>query len=134
MTRSLSSRAASLAHRARAPARIALVIGTLALLSHPAFAELPKLTTPTEGIGGATVAQGDWLAAMGGYFKIGITILGLVLGGLGFLSVVAGGIGKWKQYSAGRIEIGDLKEYFIMGAVLAIFMIAMVTYAFETIK
>jgi len=123
----------SLSHRAHERARQALLVPVVALMTHPAFAALPNLTTPTEGIGGTTVAQGDWLGAMGAYFKIGLTILGLVLGGLGFLTVVSGGLGKWKQYSAGRIEIGDLKEYFIMGAVLAVFLVVMVTYAFQTI-
>ena len=123
----------SLSHRARERVRQALLVPVVALMTHPAFAALPNLTTPTEGIGGTTVAQGDWLAAIGAYFKIGLTILGLVLGGYGFLTVVAGGLGKWKQYSAGRIEIGELKEYFITGAVLAVFLVVMVSYAFQTI-
>ncbi len=85
------------------------------------------------GIGGAAVADGDWLQNMGAWFKAGLGILGLVLGALGFLYVVMGGLQKWKLYSAGRAEIGDLKEYFVMGAVLAVFMVVMIGYAVQTL-
>jgi hypothetical protein len=106
----------------------------VALMCCPAFAALPTMPTPAGGgIGGATVAQDDWLNNMGAWFKAGLGILGLVLGALGFLYVVMGGLQKWKLYSAGRAEIGDLKEYFVMGAVLAVFMVVMIGYAVQTL-
>ena len=33
-----------------------------------------------------------------------------------------------------RAELSDLKEYFVMGAVMTVFLIVMVTYAFETLS
>jgi hypothetical protein len=106
----------------------AALVPFVALMSSPAMAALPVMPTP-EAIGGGTVAEGDWLGAMGGWFKLGLGILGLVLAGLGFMYVVMGALQKWKMYSAGRAEIGDLKEYFIMGAVFAVFLVVMVTYS-----
>lgn len=132
--RSLATRTGQQLGAMQSRLRHALLVPAVALVSHPAFAELPKLTQPTEGVGGTTVAQGDWLGGLGAYFKIGITIFGLVLAGLAFIYVVSGALGKWKQYSAGRIEVGDLKEYFIVSAVMTVFIVGMVTYAIETIK
>lgn len=106
----------------------AVLVPVVALMCSPAMAALPTMPTP-EAIGGGTVAEGDWLGAMGGWFKLGLSILGLVLAGLGFMYVVMGALQKWKMYSAGRAEIGDLKEYFIMGAVFAVFLVVMVTYS-----
>lgn len=123
----------SLSERIRGRVRHALLLPTVALMCHPAFAALPTLTTPTDGIGGTTVSNDDWLGTMGAYFKIGITIFALVLAGLGFIQVLSGGIAKWKAYSMGRAELGDLKEYFIMGSVLGVFMVILATYAVSTI-
>ncbi len=109
-----------------------MLIPVLALMSTAARAELPTMPTPGPGIGGASVGQGDWLGSLGAWFKAGITIFGLVLVGLGFLYVVMGALGRWRDYSKGRADIGELKEYFIMGAVMTVFLVAMVTYAFQT--
>jgi integrating conjugative element membrane protein (TIGR03745 family) len=117
----------------RTRVRIALLAPAVVLMCHPVMAALPTLTTPTEGIGGTTVSNDDWLGTMGAYFKIGITIFALVLAGLGFIQVMSGGLAKWKAYSMGRAELGDLKEYFIMGAVLGAFMVILATYALSTI-
>ena len=68
---------------------------------------------------------------MGAWFKAGVTILGLVLAALGFIYVVMGALGKWRAYSMGRAEIADLKEYFIMAAVLGVFLVIMVTYSLQ---
>ena len=111
-------------------ARAALLPFVL-LVSSPVFAELPTMPTPGTGIGGATVQDGDWLGAMGAYFKNGLTILGLVLAALGFIYVVMGALGKWRAYSMGRAEIADLKEYFIMGAIMTVFLVVMVNYAMK---
>ncbi|MCR6480985.1 DUF2976 domain-containing protein [Variovorax sp. ZS18.2.2] len=102
-------------------------------MSHPAFAELPKIKAPSDGIGGIAVDDNNWLAQMGAWFKMGVTILGLILGALGFIYVVSGALQKWKQYAAGRAEIGDLKEYFIMGAILTVFLVVMIGYATQTL-
>lgn len=103
------------------------------LACSPAMAALPTMPAPGDAIGGGTVAQGDWLGTMGAWIKAGLTILVLVLAALGFVYVLMGALGKWRAYSMGRAEIGDLKEYFVMGAVLAVFLVVMGTYAFETL-
>ena len=109
-------------------ARAALVPAVM-LISSPVYAALPTMPTPGTGIGGATPADGDWLNTMGAWFKAGITILGLILAGLGLIYTVMGGLSKWRAYSLGRAEIADLKEYFIMATVFVVFLVLMVTYA-----
>ena len=109
-------------------ARAALVPAVM-LMSSPVYAALPTMPTPGTGIGGATPADGDWLNTMGAWFKAGITILGLILAGLGLIYTVMGGLSKWRAYSLGRAEIADLKEYFIMATVFVVFLVLMVSYA-----
>ena len=109
-------------------ARAALVPAVM-LMSSPVYAALTTMPTPGTGIGGATPADGDWLNTMGAWFKAGITILGLILAGLGLIYTVMGGLSKWRAYSLGRAEIADLKEYFIMATVFVVFLVLMVTYA-----
>lgn len=123
----------ALAGRAREQGARLLLAPAVALACSPVMAALPQMQTPPEAIGGGAIADGDWLAAMGGWFKVGITILGLVLCALGFIYVIMGALGKWRAYSLGRAEIADLKEYFIMGAVLTVFLVVIATYAFETL-
>lgn len=123
----------ALAGRVREQGARLMLAPAVALACSPVMAALPQMPTPPEAIGGGAIADGDWLAAMGGWFKAGITILGLVLCALGFLYVIMGALGKWRAYSLGRAEIADLKEYFIMGAVLAVFLVVIATYAFETL-
>ena len=121
----------NVAGRAREKAGRMLLAPWVALMCSPAFAALPTVPVPGEAVGGGTVADGDWLGAMGAWFKAGVTILGLVLAALGFIYVVMGALGKWRSYSMGRAEIADLKEYFIMAAVLGVFLVIMVTYSLQ---
>ena len=128
------SKIKALAANAREKSARAALLPFVLLASSPVFAELPTMPTPGTGIGGQTVQDGDWLAAMGAWFKAGLTILGLVLAGLGFIYVVMGALGKWRAYSMGRAEIADLKEYFVMGAVMTVFLVVMVTYAMKVFE
>ena len=105
----------------------------VAVLCGPALAALPVMPTPGTDMKGATCAAGDWFCAMSAYFKAGLAVLGLVLISLGFLYVVGGALSKWKEYTAGRAQIADLKEYFIMGMILVVFLVLLVTYAFQVI-
>lgn len=105
----------------------------VALMCSPALAALPTMPTPGTDMNGATCAAGDWMCAMSAYFKAGMAILGLVLVALGFLYVVGGALSKWREYTAGRAQIADLKEYFIMGMILTVFLVILVTYAFQVI-
>jgi len=107
---------------------------SIVLTTSPALAALPTIPVPTGGgLGGAAVQEGDFLGMMGGYFKLGLTILGTVIAALAFIMVVAGGLARWKKYSAGQMEISELKEYLIMGVVIMVFVVMMVKYAFETL-
>lgn len=99
-----------------------------------AMAALPNIPKPSGGgIGGAAVQDGDWLSMMGAYFKVGFTILGLVLGALAFFAVIAGALKRWKEYSDGRVHLGELKEFLIVGIVVVVFIIMMVNYAMQTL-
>ena len=105
----------------------------VAVMCSPALAALPTMPTPGTDMNGATCAAGDWMCAMSAYFKAGMAILGLVLVALGFLYVVGGALSKWREYTAGRAQIADLKEYFIMGMILTVVLVILVTYAFQVI-
>ena len=124
----------SLVNRARERTARMLLVPAVALACSPVMAQgLPQIPTPGQAIGGGAVAQGDWLGAMGSWFKAGITILALVLASMAFIYVMMGALGKWRAYSMGRAEIADLKEYFIMAAVLAVFIVIMATYAAQVL-
>lgn len=105
----------------------------VAVMCSPTLAALLTMPTPGTDMNGATCAAGDWMCAMSAYFKAGMAILGLVLVALGFLYVVGGALSKWREYTAGRAQIADLKEYFIMGMILTVFLVILVTYAFQVI-
>ena len=123
----------TLAARARDKSARMMLAPAVALLCSPAFAALPTMPTPGQAIGGGSVASGDWLGAMGAWFKAGVIILSLILAAMGFIYVMMGALGKWRAYSMGRAEIADLKEYFIMAAVLAVFIVIMATYAAQVL-
>lgn len=123
----------NVAGRARERAGRMLLAPWVALMCSPAFAALPTVPVPGEAVGGGTVADGDWLGAMGAWFKAGVIILSLILAAMGFIYVMMGALGKWRAYSMGRAEIADLKDYFIMAAVLAVFIVIMATYAAQVL-
>ena len=123
----------NLAVRTREKTGRLLLAPWVALACSPAFAALPTIPTPSEAVGGGTVADGDWLGAMGAWFKAGVIILSLILAAMGFIYVMMGALGKWRAYSMGRAEIADLKEYFIIAAVFAIFVVIMATYAAQVL-
>lgn len=110
-----------------------MLIPVVAVLSSPVMAALPVMPTPGTDMNGNAVAQGDWLAALSAWIKAGLAIFGVAIAGYAFISVASGALGKWKLYSSGRAELGDLKEYIILAAVLVVFIVMMVTYAYSTI-
>ena len=94
------------------------------MIHESVYAALPNIPTPQGGgIGGAQVQDGDWMGQMGAYFKAGISILALVLAGLSFIKVMGGGLRKWNEYSRGQAEFADLKEFFIVGVILIVFIV-----------
>lgn len=133
---SLNKLATAASKRAKAirsrSAQLALT-SVVAVMSHPAWAALPTMPTPGTDMSGNEVKSGDWLGSMSAWFKAGLAIFGTVIAGIAFIYVAAGALAKWRKYSSGQAEIGDLKEYMMMAAVLMIFVVVMVTYAFTTI-
>lgn len=103
------------------------------LACSPVYAALPTIPAPGDAIGGGTVAADDWLGNMGAWFKAGVIIFSLILAALAFIYVMMGALGKWRNYSMGRLEMADLKEYFIIAAVFAIFVVIMATYAAQVL-
>lgn len=110
----------------------ALVPGVV-LMCSPVFAALPTMPTPGTDMKGNAVAAGDWMGSMSAWFKAGLAILGLVILAFMFFKVVGGAVTKWGEYTKGRADIADLKEYLIMGIIIVGFAILMVTYAFQVI-
>lgn len=104
------------------------------MIHESVFAALPNIPTPQGGgIGGAQVQEGDWMGQMGAWFKAGIGILALVLAGWAFIKVMGGGLRKWNDYSRGQAEFADLKEFFIVGLVLIVFIVMMANYALSVL-
>lgn len=124
--------------RGRERAAILALTPLVALKCSPAFAQaadtgLPVIDAPGDAIGGGTVAEGDWLGSMGAWFKAGLTIFLLVVTALGFGYAAMGAIGRWRNYSMGRIEMSDFLEYAILAAVLGVFLVVMATYGINTL-
>lgn len=95
-------------------------------------AALPKMPVPTGGgIGGASVQEGDWMGMLGAYFKQGFSTIGMVLAAAAFIAIVIGALQNWKSYSEGRLTLGELKQFLIVGVVVIVFIILMVGYATE---
>jgi hypothetical protein len=82
---------------------------------------------------GKTVQSGDWMGTMGAWIKAGVVLFGLAITAYVFIHMVMGAITKWRAYSSGKGELGDVKEYIVFSALLAVFIIVMVTYAFQTV-
>ncbi|MFN3493252.1 MAG: DUF2976 domain-containing protein [Hydrogenophaga sp.] len=117
----------------RGRARDLLLVPVVAVMCSPVYAGLPTMPTPGPDMQGNTCAPGAFMCEMSAWFRSGLIVLGLVLLGLSFLYVVGGALTKWREYTTGRAQIGDLKEYFIMGMVLVVFLTLLVTYAFQVI-
>ena len=110
-----------------------VLVPGVALMSSQVCAALPTMPTPGTDMKGNAVAAGDWMGSMSAWFKAGLAMLGLVLLAFMFFKVVGGAVTKWGEYTKGRADIGDLKEYLIMAIILVGFAILMVTYAFQVI-
>ena len=68
----------SLVKRARERTARMLLVPAVALACSPVMAQgLPQIPTPGQAIGGGSVASGDWLGAMGAWFKAGVTCVGM---------------------------------------------------------
>ena len=108
---------------------------SIAAAAFPAMAALPTIAPPSQGgIGGAAIQDGDIIGQMGGYFKIGLLTMGIVICSYAFILVVIGGLRKWKEYSAGRAEFSELKEYIVAAVVLIAFIIMLIGYSASTLS
>ena len=125
------------ARRARQRLRLASALPLAALatvMSQPALAALPTIATPATGVGGAAVQQGDWIGTIGAIFVAVVAIIVLVLCAWFFLQGIMGLITKWKDYSNGRAQIGDLKEYFVMVILSSVVVVLLGGYAVSTMS
>jgi len=99
----------------------------------PAMAALPTIAPPTGGIGGASIQDGDIIGQMGGYFKMGLIMMGLVMAAYAFIYIVIGGLRRWKEYANGQATFSELKEYIIAAVVLIAFIVLLVGYSASTL-
>jgi len=113
-----------------------LLLGAIVLMAvSPAFAALPVIPTPAGGgIGGAPAGSGDILGIIGAYFKQGITIFAYILVAISGLAVIIGSMIRWRKYSAGQMELGDVKEYLISGVVLVIFIALLAKWCLDAMS
>ena len=104
------------------------------LATCPAFSALPTIQPPAGGsIGGGTTQEGDILGIIGAYLKLGFTILGLVLAVAAFLYVVIASLQRYRDYTKGTIQLGDLKEHVIVSVISLSLVVLMVNYATQTL-
>jgi hypothetical protein len=120
--------------RVRERLRHAMLVPLVAVMGQPAYAALPTIVTPSTGVGGAAVAQGDWIGTIGAVFVAVVAIIVLVLCAWFFLQGIMGLITKWKDYSGGRATIGDLKEYFVMVILSSVVAVLLGGYALTTMS
>jgi len=108
---------------------------SIAVAAFPAVAALPAIAPPAQGgIGGAQVQDGDIIGTMGGYFKMGLMMMGIVLAAYAFITIVIGALRRWKEYSDGRITVAELKEYIIAAVIQIAFIIVLVGYSASTLS
>ncbi|KGH04180.1 hypothetical protein P368_11725 [Comamonas thiooxydans] len=62
-----------------------------------------------------------------------MTILGLVLAAIAFLFVVTASLQRYRDYTAGKIQLGDLKEFVIVSVIIISLVILMVNYAAQSL-
>lgn len=107
---------------------------SVAITLFPAVAALPTIAPPAQGgIGGASVQDGDIIGTMGGYFKMGLIIMGLVIAAYSFIYLIIGGLRRWKEYANGQASFAELKEYIIAAVVLIAFVVLLVGYSASTL-
>ena len=126
MKRKIQIQLAALAQRTRrltagtgAALRWAMLAPAVILTTSPAFATLPNVTAPTDGIDGSTCGDGDIMCIIGAYFKHAIGIIAVVVAALFLIYFGFGAFSKWKAYSANRADASDLKEFLIYGALMS---------------
>ena len=113
-----------------------IALAPVALIAaSPAFSALPTIQPPAGGsIGGGTTQEGDILGLIGAYLKLGFTILGLILAVAAFLYVVIASMQRYRDYTKGTIQLGDLKEHVIVSVIILTLVIAMVNYSVQTLS
>lgn len=114
--------------------KIKLLMTALPFVSLPSMAALPQITAPSGGgIGGAAVQDGDFIGMVGAYMKAGLTMMAFVIVAYLFVRVIIGGLAKWKEYTSGQAQFGDLKEYIVASVILVAFAVMLAGYAISTL-
>ncbi|PHV19198.1 TIGR03745 family integrating conjugative element membrane protein [Janthinobacterium sp. BJB446] len=101
-----------------------LLLLAAAFVAAPAMADLPAAVPPT---GGANA--GDYTLLLRQYWKSGVAVLVLLVGTWAFIEVGGGGIAKFNEWRRGKVELGELKWYFLIGAVMLVLVIYLLTTA-----
>lgn len=98
----------------------------VACATSPALAALPgQMAVPQ----GANVGQGDYIKLWQYMTKSGVNVAGLIIGAGVFLYFAAGFVSKFVEYRRGKAEVGDLKEYGIVGTTVTVIVVALLTVA-----
>lgn len=96
----------------------------VAFATRPALAALPgQMQVPL----GANVGQGDYIKLWQYMTKSGVSVAALIIGAGVFLYFAAGFVSKFVEYRKGRAEVGDLKEYGVVGTTVTVIVIALLT-------
>jgi integrating conjugative element membrane protein (TIGR03745 family) len=115
---------------ARGLALLATLMLFALLATQPAFAALPgQLSVPQ----GANVSQGDYISLWQFVIKKGVAVAALIIGAGVFLYFAAGFVTKFVEYRKGKAEVGDLKEYGIVGTAVTVIVVALLTVAVSVI-
>lgn len=118
----------------RVALKISMAAAAFSAACIPAMAALPTIAPPTQGgIGGAAVQDGDIIGTLGGYFKMGLLMMGLVIAAYAFIYLVIGGLRRWKDYANGQASFAELKEYIIAAVVLIAFVVVLIGYSASTL-
>lgn len=102
----------------------AMFVLAAAFAAAPAMADLPAAVQPTGG-----AAAGDYMTLLRQYWKQGVAVLVLMVGTWAFLEVGGGAIAKFGEWRIGKVELSDLKWFFLIGVVMLVTVIYLLTTA-----
>jgi hypothetical protein len=123
---SLTAHSRQFASQTQAALRWAMLAPAVALTASPVWAALPEYTAPTDTLDGMTCDPSTSVVCLvGSYMKQGINVVAVIMAAFLLIIIGFGSFTKWKQYSAGRIEAGDLKEYLMMAGVMGVVIVAL---------
>jgi integrating conjugative element membrane protein (TIGR03745 family) len=100
--------------------------GAVTALCTSTYAALPTIPA-------GVPSSGNYVETMRDYTGLVIGLIALVIMGYSFLAVAGGSVAKFKDWQAGKAELGDLKLVFAVGALLLISVVYVLTQAIGVI-